>query len=205
MQALVKITYALWLVQALVMWGTSSRESLLWVSRWAGHAKGITSSGVITHSAVPGTTLLPYSNLQPSALPLRLGSAPSRATPPLCPTCSGQLCLCVQQWAGRMWRVMLSHLQNMLVCPPVLLNNEEVWRDIHHIGRCSKCSRVLVRVHIWLAIRGSILERTSGSVMSVVRPSDKPLSQWFIWEPTEGTNPMNVRVWEDLSSLLPSQ
>lgn len=125
--------------------------------------------------------------------------------PPLCPTCSGQLCLCIQQWAGRMWRVMLSHLQNMLVCPPVLLNNEEVWRDIHHIGRCSKCSRVLVRVHIWLVIRGSILERTSGSVMSVVRPSDKPLSQWFVWEPTEGTNPMNVRVWEDLSSLLPSQ
>lgn len=76
----------------------------------------------------------------------------------------------------------------------VLLNSKEVWRDTHHLWRCHKCSKILVRTHIWLTIRESILVRTSGNIMSMLRALEKPLSQWFIWAPTEGTDSMKVNV-----------
>ena len=160
------------------------------VSRWVGQAKVPTSPAVSTQSAVAETTLLPYSNPQPSALLLKLASAPGGAIS--LPICSGQLCRAYSNEQGK-WQAKLSPAGHFSLSS-VLLNNKEVWRDTHHHWRCHKCSKILVRTHIWLTISESTLVWNSGNVMSMLRALEKPLSQWFIWAPTEGTDSMEVNV-----------
>lgn len=169
------------------------------VSRWAGQAKVPTSPAVSTQSAVAETTLLPYINPQPSALFLRLASAPIGAIS--LPVCSGQLCCAYSNEQGK-WQAKLSPAGHFSLFSVLL--NKGVWRDTHHLWRCHKCSKILVRTHIWLTIKESTLVRTCGNGMSMLRALEKPLSQWFIWAPSEGTDSMKG-MWGHLSPLLPSQ